>query len=177
MRNFTAAALLSFTALAAARIPSQFIELKVTAGSSLEGYQLVGSTDFPEFVPVDRIGDSATGWYLDYYSPITGFDWYFIEIVVDGAERGLDLGGDKNIPGPLAWIPASPFIGTQTHNMWQAREPERESLFIYASYVNSQLTRAFACLNSAGRYQLSAYPPGQQPENCEEVQLQWSPAA
>lgn len=54
MRTFTAAsALVSFGALVAARVPNQFTELKVSAGSNLEGYQLVGSTDFPEFVPVD----------------------------------------------------------------------------------------------------------------------------
>ncbi|KAI0541214.1 hypothetical protein GGR58DRAFT_498290 [Xylaria digitata] len=172
-----AAALLSFTALAAARIPNQFIKLKVAAGSSLEGYQLVGSMDFPEFVPADQIGDLATNWYLDYYIPIPGFDWYFIEIVVDGTERGLDLGGDKNTPGSLAWIPASSYVGAQTHNMWQALEPERGRQFIYTSSVASYSARPFACVNSAGRYQLSVYPPGQQPENCEEVQLEWSPAA
>ncbi|KAI0099274.1 hypothetical protein GGR51DRAFT_536049 [Nemania sp. FL0031] len=178
MRPFIATAtLLSFTAFAAARIPNQFIELKVTAGSNLEGYQLVGSSDFPEFVPIDQIGDLATDWYLDYYIPIPGFDWYFIEIVVDGVERGLDLGSGKNTPGPLAWIPASSSIATQTHNMWQALEPERGRQFIYQSSVAGYSAHPFACVNPAGRYQLSVYPPGQQPENCQEVQLEWSPAA
>ncbi|KAI1368214.1 hypothetical protein F5Y08DRAFT_296848 [Xylaria arbuscula] len=77
MRSSTtaaAAALLSFGILVAARVLNQFIESKVSAGSNLEGYQLVGSTDFPELVPVDRVGDLATNWYLDYYIAYPGVD-------------------------------------------------------------------------------------------------------
>ncbi|KAJ8122625.1 hypothetical protein ONZ43_g1227 [Nemania bipapillata] len=179
MRAFTAVAtLLSFTAHAASGVtPGQFIELKVAAGSNFEGYQLVGSTDFPEFVPVDQVGDLATDWYLGYYTPIPGFDWYYINIVVDGVDRGLDLGGDMNSPGPLEWVPASVHIGTQIHNMWQAVDPARGSQFYYTSVVVGYSAYPFACANSTGRYQLSVYPHGQQPENCREVQLVWNTAS
>ena len=49
--------------------------------------------------------------------------------------------------------------------------------FLPSAYVDSYSGTPFACANSDGRYQLSAYPAGQRPENCVEIQLEWSTAA
>ncbi|KAI0438503.1 hypothetical protein F4803DRAFT_92314 [Xylaria telfairii] len=178
MRAVTAAAtaaLLSFTAHAATSIPQQYIEVKVTGPSNLEGYQLVAATDFPEFVPADKIGNKPADWYLTHLTLYPGVEFYFIDIVVEGTKRGLTLSGDKNTPGPLGWMPSSSYYGDNTLNYWQPYDPALGSPFDYTSSLQSVgRLSSFACTNSAGRYQLSAYPSGQQPVNCVEVELKWN---
>ncbi|KAI1174936.1 hypothetical protein F4777DRAFT_354990 [Nemania sp. FL0916] len=168
-------ALLSFTALAAASVTELPLEIKVAAGSNLEGYQLVGAPDFPEYVPLDQIGNKTTHWYLAHFN--IGFGaggWDYLLININGTTKELNLGGDRTNPGPLEYIPSTGSPSDELNNRWSASEPLQGYQFAYANYVGTGQAHAFACANTDGRYLLNVYPPGTQPENCVEVDMVWN---
>ncbi|KAI0879541.1 hypothetical protein GGS24DRAFT_495555 [Hypoxylon argillaceum] len=182
MRTFTAvatAALLASTAHAVSKIPQQYIDITVAPGNDLAGYLLIASPDFPELVPANRTGGQPADWYLNYAAIYIGVEYYWITIGVNGINAGLTL-SDKNTPGPLQYMPASYALVDNALDYWQPYEagfPGKDSAFDYTSTLQSGAgLSTFGCKNSAGRYQLSAYPSGQGPANCVQVGFKWSTA-
>ncbi|KAI0905959.1 hypothetical protein F4823DRAFT_609077 [Ustulina deusta] len=169
MRASTSA-FLSLAAFAAANPsygpPDEDITLKVGAGSSLEGYQLVGFVDntaaFPAFVTAAEAAESPSTWHL-FYQNFGHFGYYSLNIVVDGATYGLSL-PDPDFVGPVTFIDSKAY-GT---NIWG---PENDSPVFPWSGDYRDFT--FACSNDDGHIQLGIYTLGKEPNNCEQVRLEY----
>ncbi|KAJ8106797.1 hypothetical protein ONZ43_g6939 [Nemania bipapillata] len=175
MRPFSSV-VLSFAALAAANPsygpPNENITLTVGAGSSLEGYQLVGfangTSPFPAFVPAAEAAVSASTFYL-FYMDYGLFGWYSLNINfrvdVGSAKYGLDVQSPNgDYTGLMVFIPSTTY-GT---NIWG---PEKTSPAF--PWTGNPTDFPFACSDSDGNLQLAIYTPGKQPKNCEQVQLEY----
>ncbi|KAI8631014.1 hypothetical protein F5Y19DRAFT_427331 [Xylariaceae sp. FL1651] len=172
----SASALLTFAAVAAANPsngpPNEDITLKVGAGSSLEGYQLVGFIDngagFPAFVTAAEAAESSSTFHL-FYEDYGHFGWYSLNIDIDGATYGLDVeapGGTYE--GPMIFIDSATY-GT---NIWDAKNDSPAF-----TWVGDSRDSTFACTNDDGHIQLGIYTPGKEPSNCEQVQLEYKAVA
>ncbi|KAI1152599.1 hypothetical protein F4825DRAFT_418463 [Nemania diffusa] len=171
MRASTSA-LVSFAAFAAANPsngpPNENITLTVGAGSSLEGYQLVGFVDstaaFPEFVTAADAAVSPSTFYL-FYEDYGHFGWYSLNIDIGSATYGLDIqASDGLYEGPVIFIDSKTY-GT---NIWG---PTNASPVF--PWTGDSSDFPFACSNDDGHIQLGIYTPGKEPENCEQVQLEY----
>ncbi|KAI0531638.1 hypothetical protein GGR58DRAFT_508293 [Xylaria digitata] len=168
-------ALLSLAAFATANPsygpPNEDITLKVGAGSSLEGYQLVGFANdgaaFPAFVTADEAAESPSIFYL-FYQNYGHFGFYSLNIDIDGATYGFSVEGPPEIAqGRVVLIDPE----TYCPNIWG---PEND--FPVFPWSDSR-DFTFACTNDNGHIQLGIYTPGKQPSNCEQVVLEYKAVA
>ncbi|KAF2969672.1 hypothetical protein GQX73_g3873 [Xylaria multiplex] len=175
MRASTSA-LLSLAAFAAANPlygpPNEDITLKVGAGSSLEGYQLVrfanNGAAFPAFVTAAEAAESPSTFYL-FYQNYGHFGFYSLNIDINGATYGFSVEGPPEIAqGRVVLIDSK----TYGPNIWR---PENDSPVFPWSGDSRDFT--FACRNDDGHIQLGIYTPGKQPSSCEQVVLEYKAVA
>ncbi|KAI0442888.1 hypothetical protein F4803DRAFT_341387 [Xylaria telfairii] len=176
MRASAASAILSLAAVAVANPsygpPNEDITLKIGAGSSLAGYQLVGFVDgasaFPEFVTATEAAEQASTFHL-FYSDYGHFGWYSLNIDVDGSKYGLDIEAPANVyEGTVKLIDAKTY-GT---NIWSARNDSPAF-----TWFGDSRDFTFACPSNDGHIRLGIYTPGKQPTNCEQVELEFKAVA
>ncbi|KAI1271256.1 hypothetical protein F5Y07DRAFT_404566 [Xylaria sp. FL0933] len=176
MRASTIASL-SFAAFAAANPsngpPNEDITLTVGAGSSLEGYQLVGfvngASAFPAFVTAAEAAESPSSTFSLFYVDYGHFGWYSLNVDVDGATYGFDVKPEAGtFEGPMILISSEEY-GT---NIWS---PTNASPAF--PWTGDSRDFPFACTNDDGHIQLAIYTPGTQPKNCEQIQLEYKAAA
>ncbi|KAI0427059.1 hypothetical protein F5Y09DRAFT_317247 [Xylaria sp. FL1042] len=177
MMRASAIALFSFAAIAASNPsngpPNEDITLTVGAGSSLEGYQLVGFVNdtaaFPEFVTAAEAAESQSSTFYLFYNDYGHFGWYSLNIDVSGTTYGLDIKPEAgDYEGPVIFISSDEY-GT---NIWG---PTNASPAF--PWTGDSTDFPFACTNDDGHIQLAIYKPGNEPGDCEQVQLEYKAIA
>ncbi|KAI1747104.1 hypothetical protein F4782DRAFT_522364 [Xylaria castorea] len=173
----TAFAFGSFVAAAAAVTPvngppDEDITLKVGAGSSLAGYQLVGFVDgeaaFPAFVTAAEAAESPSTFYM-FYEDYGHIGWYSLNIDVAGATYGLDVDAPENVYQGLMKFIDSETYGT---NIWTAKNDSPAF-----TWTGDGRDFPFACTGDDGHIRLGIFAPGSELENCEQVQLEYQAVA
>ncbi|KAI0551262.1 hypothetical protein F4679DRAFT_539829 [Xylaria curta] len=177
MRASAAFALSSLVAAAAAvrpfnGPPDQDITVKVSAGSSLAGHQLIGFVDgeaaFPTFVTAAEAAESPSTFYM-FYKDYGHFGWYSLNIDIAGAKYGLDIDSPGNNYNGLVKFIDSATYGT---NIWKATTDS--SAF---TWTGASADFPFACTGDDGHVRLGIFAPGSELEGCEQVELEWKTAA
>ncbi|KAI0402781.1 hypothetical protein F4802DRAFT_599740 [Xylaria palmicola] len=170
----SASALFSFAATAAATLsghpPEGNIVLTVGAGSSLEGYQLVGyynnGAGFPELVPAAVASQSQQPeWFLKWWN-FGHFAWYAITSDIDSATYQLDIEPTGAYTGTFVLNPQTSYYSSD--DIWY---PSDDSP-VFPWFGNSD-NSAHACTRDDGRLQLAVYGEGDRPKNCEQIQLEY----
>ncbi|KAI0450052.1 hypothetical protein F5B21DRAFT_448376 [Xylaria acuta] len=152
--------------------PDEDITLKVGAGSSLAGYQLVGFVDgataFPAFVTAAEAAESASTFHM-FYEDYGHFGWYSLNIDVAGAKYGLDVDAPENVYEGLMKFIDSNTYGT---NIWGAKNDSPAF-----TWTGDSRDVTFACTGDDGHIRLGIFTPGGELENCEQVQLEFKAVA
>ncbi|KAJ3571435.1 hypothetical protein NPX13_g5382 [Xylaria arbuscula] len=166
--------LMSFVAFAAANPsdgpPDGAITLNVGAGSSLEGYQVVGfasdGTGFPELVPAAEANESLSTWQLKYWN-FGHFGWYAITSAIDGTTYQLDIEHtDDPYTGSFVFNPQTDYYSSD--DIWSPKTASPD----FPWFGNPE-NFAFGCTRDDGHIQLGIYSPNAPPKNCEQVKLEY----
>ncbi|KAJ8129418.1 hypothetical protein O1611_g4213 [Lasiodiplodia mahajangana] len=165
-------ALFSLAAVAAANPsygpPDENVTITVGAGSSLDGYQLVGFVEngagFPEFVTAADAAEASSVFYL-FYKNYGHFGWYTINIDIGNATYATAI-KDEAFQGPIVFIDPETY-GT---SIWSA-----ETATSALTWTGDPSDFPYACTND-GHIQLAIYTPGTQPANCEQITLEFQKA-
>ncbi|KAI0514676.1 hypothetical protein F5B22DRAFT_647433 [Xylaria bambusicola] len=185
MRASTSA-LFSFATLASATLsgypPEGNIVLTVGAGSSLEGYHLVGhysnGAGFPKFVPAADVAQAQQSeWYLKALARVTVCGrvgdiplarketdaCHLVEI--DGTTYQLNI-ADGSFTGVYEFT--VPLDYYSSDDIWN---PTNDSPAF--NYYGDSTKFTHACTRDDGDLQLGIYGTDNRPSNCERVQLEY----
>ncbi|KAI0118726.1 hypothetical protein GGR51DRAFT_130654 [Nemania sp. FL0031] len=165
-------ALFSLAAIAAANPsygpPNENVTITIGAGSSLDGYQLVGYVDngagFPEFVTPADAAEDASIFYL-FYEDYGHFGWYTMNIDIGDATYATAI-KDGAFEGPIVFIDPATY-GT---SIWSATTATSA-----LTWTGDTRDFPYAC-TADGHIQLAIYTPGTEPTDCEQITLEFHKA-